>query len=485
MRPGPIGRRRFLGFASAALAAACTPGSTTDTTNPGTSTTTTPPTTTTPTVPALDPIDAPPVELTSDPFVLGVASGDPDSTSLILWTRLLGDFATTVPVVWEMAATDAADFSRLVATGVVEANPDDAMSVHVLASGLTPATKYIYRFRVGEFTSTTAVTGTMGTETDSVSIGVSSCQLREAGFWQAHDDIAAAELDLMVWLGDYTYRTQNTNTLNEFRELHASYRSDPALQAAHASCPWLVGLDDNDVDNDYTSADTGNTEQLSAAFRAWWEHQPTRLAKPSGPQLDVYRHLDLGALARIVLFDTRQYAIPGRDLLGLDQRVWADETVASDHVFTIFASPVIVSELLPGSPDLVPYGWAAHELDSQWIADKFSKVNTPVVVSGDLHTALVTAVGGEDGLPIAAELMAPAISSRLPQDLAATAPLLPFANEFVQHLDPNQGWLKLDISLRKMQATYRSTDASLEGDPVVTATQFGITAGSKEAIPES
>ncbi len=481
-----MGRRKFIGLATAALAGACTrPTSTTD---PGSSDPTTgPPTTqpeiTTTTIKTFDPIEAPAVELTQDPFQLGVASGDPDSTSVVLWTRLIAVTEQPIGVVWEMASADDTGYLAIVATGVFEALSDDALSLHVVAEGLMPSTEYIYRFRAGEFVSPVGQTRTTGTGTDSVSVGVSSCQLREAGFWQAHQDIADADLDLMIWLGDYTYRTDGSRTLEELRELHAKYRSDPALQAAHASCAWLVGLDDNDIDNDYSASDN-DPELLTAAYKAWWEHQPTRLPKPTGPQMQVYRTLDLGSLAQVILFDTRQYAQPGQDLLGQAQRDWADAAIRQDTAYTIFASPVIVGNLLPGSPDLVPYSWAAHSADSTWIREKFSLTQTPVVVSGDLHTGIVTAVADSAGLPLATEFMAPAISSRLPDELAATAPLLPFANEFVQHLDPKQGWLRLDISASNLKATYRATDALVENDQVTASARFSVAPNAKEAVPE-
>lgn len=480
-RQSQIGRRRFIAVAIAALAAACRPSTTSETTTVDGSTTTIPPSTTTTTIPTFDPIAAPTVDLDRDPFTLGVASGDPDMTSVVLWTRLIAFSEEPVPVVWELSTPDDTAYTQLIATGVVNADPANGLSLHVSATGLIPSSEYIYRFRVGDYVSPAGRTRTTSTGTEPVSVGVASCQAREAGFWQAHNDIAEARLDLMIWLGDYTYNTHGARTLDELRSLHATYRSDPALQAAHASCPWLVGLDDNDISNDYSSQ--GNDpDYLTAAYQAWWEHQPTRLPRPDGPRMDVYRHLDLGALVRVVLFDTRQYSEPGVDLLGTEQRAWADGAITSDPVYTIFASPVLVSELLPGSHDLLHYSWAAHSLDSAWLQSKFAQVQTPVVISGDLHTGLVTAVADSDGLPVAAELMAPAISSRLPDQISATAPLLPFANEFVEHLDPKQGWLRMDISADNLRATYRTTEAEVENDQVTASARFTVAPGAKQAI---
>lgn len=482
----PIGRRRFLGAATAALASACSKLSAGETTKSSVQETVPPlTTTTTESTTTLDPIQAPPVALDSDPFTLGVASGDPDANSVVLWTRLIGHFQESVPVVWEVATPDEQGDMSLVATGLTNASPEDAMSLHVVAEGLSPDSKYMFRFRAGAYASAVGHTRTMPDDMSQVLIGVSSCQLRSAGFWQAHDDIAAADLNLMVWLGDYTYRPKDLEDLDDYRDLHARYRSDPALQAAHASCPWFMGLDDNDVHNDYTASTGGNPVSRQSAYQAWWEHQPTRLPKPTGPSFQVYRHLDLGTLARIILFDTRQYAEPAVDLLGAEQREWAEEAIASQHRWTLFASPVVVSEMVGGSPDLIPYSWPAHSLDRDWIHDQFRLVENPVVVSGDLHTAMVTSVAGSDQLPVAVELMAPAISSRLRDNLAGTAPFLPFVNPLVKHIDTRQGWMKLDLTNERIVATFRATDAQIDDDDVVRVAQFVVSPGSPQAVKQS
>src|SRR5262245_37496735 len=102
-----LSRRTLLALGAAVLVAACTddtgstpsttasptpePASTTTqpepsaTTSTSTSTTTATTTATTTTEPSVD------YDSDDDPFTLGVASGDPDDTSVILWTRLAPD----------------------------------------------------------------------------------------------------------------------------------------------------------------------------------------------------------------------------------------------------------------------------------------------------------------------------------------------------------------------------------------------------------
>src|SRR3954465_4448588 len=93
--------------------------------------------------------------LSSDPFTLGVASGDPEPDGFVLWTRLaptplaedgLGGMPSrTLPGHWEGAA--GARFRRVVRRGVAPARPESAHTVHVELNHLLPGREYFYRFR--------------------------------------------------------------------------------------------------------------------------------------------------------------------------------------------------------------------------------------------------------------------------------------------------------------------------------------------------
>src|SRR3954454_4063021 len=89
------------------------------------------------------------------PFQLGIASGEPDAGSVVLWTRLApsplnadghGGMANADVVVdWQVASDEL--FTTLVASGSVTETYAAAHSVHVIASGLNPDSDYFYRFR--------------------------------------------------------------------------------------------------------------------------------------------------------------------------------------------------------------------------------------------------------------------------------------------------------------------------------------------------
>jgi alkaline phosphatase D len=104
----------------------------------------------------------------TDPFTLGVASGDPAPDSVVLWTRLavdpladngLGGMPTrTYAVGWQVASDE--QFRRVVRAGTASATPDDAHSIHVGANGLSAGREYFYRFRLGRHVSPTGRTRT-------------------------------------------------------------------------------------------------------------------------------------------------------------------------------------------------------------------------------------------------------------------------------------------------------------------------------------
>ncbi|MEA3217376.1 MAG: alkaline phosphatase, partial [Acidimicrobiia bacterium] len=327
--------------------------------------------------PAVSPHDVPPDPgLGRDPFRLGVASGDPLVDRVVLWTRLApdADFDAVggmpdqpVPLLWEMT-DDRGDFQQLVATGIAVAEPGAAHSVHVDVPGLPAERWFRYRFRIGPWTSAVGRTRTApaaNADAPALTLAVGSCQNWQSGYYTAYPYLVADQPDLVVWCGDYIYEGGAGGegprrhdgpaavTLDEYRNRYALYRSDPALQGAHAACPWVVTWDDHEVVDNYAaavdSAGRGGDDfqsRRAAAYRAWWEHMPVRLPAPRGPDLAVHREVRWGKLATLLILDGRQHRTPqpcgggladlcqGRDaedatMLGADQEAWVAERFAA------------------------------------------------------------------------------------------------------------------------------------------------------------
>ncbi|MBC7610532.1 MAG: alkaline phosphatase D family protein [Polaromonas sp.] len=281
----------------------------------------------------------------SNPFSLGVASGMPRPDSVVLWTRLLGNAGSsfeaenalspgiTLFVSYEIYSNSA--LTQLVQKGSVQTSAERAFSVHVTLNGLASGREYFYRFRCGNAVSPVGRTRTAPAPDAApgrLRIALASCQHFEQGYYSAHRDIAAQDLDFVLFVGDYIYESSNPRfvvsaarrhagrvpkTLDEYRARHAQYKSDVNLQAAHAAHPWALTWDDHEVCNDYANdQDPARTDpqeflkRRAAAYRAYFEHMPLALgpdAAAGGQGMRIYDRMAWGQLADVWTLDCRQY----------------------------------------------------------------------------------------------------------------------------------------------------------------------------------
>src|SRR5262245_13189979 len=262
----------------------------------------------------------------SDPFTLGVASGYPAPDGVVLWTRLASDPLAgggmpdaAIEVGWEVAADEA--FRDVVRKGTERAVPRWAHSVHVEVAGLAPERHYYYRFHAGGAVSAVGRTRTApatGAAMERLRFAFASCQHYEQGYYAAYRAMAREDLDIVLHLGDYIYESswgrnhvrkhgaEEPITLEEYRNRHALYKTDPDLRAAHAAFPWIVTWDDHEVDNDYANDHSQDRDlpaafllRRAAAYQAYYEHMPMpRHMQPAASGMRIYTHADFGALAR-------------------------------------------------------------------------------------------------------------------------------------------------------------------------------------------
>jgi alkaline phosphatase D len=503
-----MSRRGFLAATIAAAVAACSdnesgsdstgaPTARPSTTDPtATDATTSTSTSTSTTLPATTTTAAPVVG--SDPFTLGVASGDPLPDSVVLWTRLqpaepLPD--TDIDVTWEIALDP--DFVDVVGSGTAPAVATLGHSVHVTAGDLAADQTYHYRFRLGDYATTPARTRTFaaqGTMPDRFRFAFSSCQNWEQGRYAAYRDVVEeGDIDAFVFLGDYIYeyasggyadergRTTGQDfeceSLDQYRQRYALYHSDPQLQAAHALVPWIVTWDDHEVDNDYAGDVSENDddrqaflERRAAAYQAWYEHMPLRLDAPDGPDYEIYRSFAHGDLVRFHVLDTRQYrsdqqrgepfieqlgdAVQVRDeeltndpahtMLGAAQRSWLIDSVeASTAVWDVLAQQVFMfgGNALAGAepPVVVVDTWDGYAGERSAVLDALGRTaDNLVVLTGDFHSAAVADLRSDPfdaALPIVgAEFMASSISSSFFDDDATVEALVTGALTANPHL---------------------------------------------------
>lgn len=375
--------------------------------------------------------------LPEDLFTLGVASGDPWPDSVVLWTRLAADPVALdglggmpqrrIPVQWEVATDDR--FARVVRRGTAVADPSWAHSVHVEPSGLEPDREYWYRFRVGQRYSPVGRTRTApapGARLASLDFAYTSCQNYPAGHFTALSHIAAENLDLVCHLGDYIYEGSGASaigrshlpaaeifSLADYRVRHGQYKTDPDLQAAHASAPWITIPDDHEVENNYgadlSQPDTEPDQdpavflqRRAAAYKAMYEHLPYRRASmPAGPDMQLYRRFRYGTLAEFSMLDNRQYRSrqagqdarwdPARSYLGAAQETWLlDGLGASSATWQVIGNQAVIvdtdTKAGPGesySTDNWQGYAAARQRFFQGAVDR--GVDNLVVITGDAH----------------------------------------------------------------------------------------------------
>nr|WP_062239591.1 alkaline phosphatase [Fictibacillus sp. FJAT-27399] len=379
----------------------------------------------------------------SYPFTLGVASGDPLSDGVVLWTRLAPDPlngggvpAQAVPVKWEIARDER--FRNIVQQGTELARPDLAHSVHVEVSGLKPNEVYYYRFKSGYELSPIGRTKTLPAAESAVKelkFAFASCQQYEHGFYTAYKHMAEEDLDLVFHLGDYIYEygpneyiaaTGNVRThssaevmsLDDYRNRHAQYRSDANLKAAHAAFPWVVTWDDHEVENNYADKipEKGQSVEAfiirrAAAYQAYYEHMPLRKTSlPNGPDMRLYRNFTYGNLASFNVLDTRQYRSdqangdgnkpqspesldPRRTLMGKEQESWLFNNLSTSKAhWNVLAQQIFFAQWNFGTSAAPVYSmdsWDGYPAQRQRVLDfvKSKNMNNMIVLTGDVHAS--------------------------------------------------------------------------------------------------
>ena len=280
-----------------------------------------------------DDIVVPPVKGT---FSHGVASGDPLSKQVILWTRFVPEQAQSFEVRWQVA-TDAA-FTQVVTDGRASVSAQSDYTLKVDAAGLQPNTRYYYRFRVGEILSPVGITKTLPTNNvNQVKLAVFSCANYPAGFFHAYAEAAKRnDLDAVLHLGDYIYEYARGGyasadaarlgrevlpageilTLADYRTRYAQYRSDPDLRALHAKSAFICVWDDHEIANDtwkdgaenHNPATEGSfAARKQAAIQAYVEWMPIRPVIVNG-MLELARSFQWGNLLNLSMLDTRVIA---------------------------------------------------------------------------------------------------------------------------------------------------------------------------------
>lgn len=269
-------------------------------------------------------------------FNHGVASGDPLTDRVIIWTRVTPAIPGQVWIQWELASD--AGFAAIVASGTGTTSADVDYTVKVDVEGLQPNTVYYYRFLTVNNTSTVGRTRTLPEGViEAAAFAVVSCSNYPAGFFNVYREVANQDVDAVLHLGDYLYEYSSDGyaseraeelgrvvepanellSLADYRTRYAQYRRDADLQAAHAAHPFIIVWDDHEIANDSWREGAENhdpdtegsfLDRKLVALQAWHEWQPVR--PPASMNDIIYRRFQYGDLLDLLMLDTR---LIGRD----------------------------------------------------------------------------------------------------------------------------------------------------------------------------
>jgi alkaline phosphatase D len=268
-----------------------------------------------------------------DLYPEGVASGDPTSDSVIIWTRRPFPGPGEARLAFEVA--DDPEFRRVVASGRATVCSDADWTCRALVGGLRPAGVYFYRFtdehgcgsRVGR-----TLTAPADDDARPVHFAFVSCQNVNLGAQNAYrrmifEDERAPEnerLGFVLHLGDFIYELvwypedrpggmydrkirdivryptgekiadfHIPTSVDDYRAVYKAYLHDPDLQDARARWPFVAMWDNHEFSwlgwqgfQEFGGEQRPAQTRKVAANQAWFEYLPARMRKPSGPSLE-------------------------------------------------------------------------------------------------------------------------------------------------------------------------------------------------------
>lgn len=422
------------------------------------------------------------------PFYHGVASGDPLSNAVIIWTRITPDSADFSPLtVNYQVATDSL-FITIVSSGSLLTDSSSDWTIKKDITGLSQNTVYYYRFDDGSGNysfrgrTRTAPTGSVS----DLKFAVFSCSSIFSGFFNGYANVAerADSLNAAIHLGDYIYDfvdadeqvrvpspfpVEPTN-LAEWRDRHEYYLLDPDLRAAKALLPWICLWDNHDQDcgGSYTCLYQGGNE----AFLEWL---PIRVPDTTD-QLSIYRTFSYGDLADIIITDALMYrhsdTLPSGayNMLGTEQFNWLTlqlqnstakwKMVAQQRMIGGWYTngiPTWLLDILPNAGAIFDDGsWDGFPETKAMLFDfvRTNFIDNMIVLSGDAHVSIAqdliedpfntSLYNAETGMgSVGVEFLPTSISRGNMDEAGASVSLFNFVNNIDRQANPQHQFADL------------------------------------------
>ncbi|PCH94148.1 MAG: hypothetical protein COB85_05925 [Bacteroidetes bacterium] len=456
------------------------------------------------------------------PFYHGVASGDPLTDRVIIWTRYTPDSAQTIASInWEIASDTT--FTNIINSGTVSTDAQVDYTVKVDATGLQANSWYYYRFSYAGQNSLIGRTRTAPSgPVDSLRFAVVSCSDYVDGYFHGYTKIVERnDIDAVIHLGDYIYENGEQGSLgreheppnritelNDYRQRYSQYRLDRELRCVHQMYPFINIWDDHELANNtwFGGADGHDSltdgvweDRRTAAARVFYEWLPIRQPDLSDT-LKIYRAFKWGDLLDLYMTDTR---LIGRDqqdgnaiddtsryLLGTTQLAWlSSEMKNSTAQWKIMAQQVMMAPLeIPFIGPFTTDAWDGYRAERSRLYDTVltNNINKFVVLTGDIHTAWANNLEDGSSNKIGVEFICSSITT-MNSPFSVSASTIKAANPHIQYVKlTGHGYYILDINTYRCQADYNYVgDITDSTDLSQTAGPFWYTNDSANVLQES
>lgn len=416
-------------------------------------------------------------------FPLGVASGDPLTNQVMIWTKVESD-TESANVKYEVSENE--DFKNIVSQGNFVTNKNRDNTVKVDVKGLKSYHNYYYRFSYNNSFSETGKTRTLPFNTNKFKIAVTSCQHFSDGYFTAYDHILKDNPDLIFMLGDFIYEHARTPSvrpdpsgyakdLESYRKKYQVYLTDKSLRKARQNIPFVSIWDDHEVVNDYSGVYMlkNDPKRLISAYQAYFEYLPIR-------EIDnyrIYRNFKVGNLLEVFMLDGRQYRDKDlcqaddtdiqvspinfncskearnkeRTYLGKAQKDWlVDGLEKSTAIWKVLGNNTAMLEIsLWGNLFNFDQWDGFYAEKEELITTIEKKVKNLLLVTGDIHTFIDANINYK-GKTIAKEVTVTSISSRNHSILKAFSWIVPLFLSHVKYIETDyRGYILTEFSTRK------------------------------------
>lgn len=422
-------------------------------------------------------------------FPLGVASGDPLTNQVIIWTKVESNLPE---ITVKYQVSEDLNFNKIIDENEIQTNAEKDYTVKVDIKNLRPGKTYYYRFFHNNNFSETGRTKTLPLNTNKFKMAFTSCQHFSDGYFSGYDHIIKDNPDVIVMLGDFIYehvrskpeqvREDNSGyskDLESYRKKYKVYLTDKSLKSARQNFPFISIWDDHEVLNDYSGINMlkKDPKRLLGAYKAYFEYTPIR-------EIDkyrIYKSFKIGNLVEMFMLDGRQYRDENvcndlldinfdctknahnkdRTYLGKEQKEWLlNGLEKSDVTWKLLGNNTAMFEISVWGNLFNFDQWDGFYSEKSELVELIeNKLKNVVLVTGDIHT-FIDADIKHNGKVIAKEVTATSLATRGHFLLKLATPFIPLFLSHVKYIETSyRGYILTEFDTRKANIYFYGLDS--------------------------